>query len=135
MSTKIKSKNSSSKNFSSPQRSYCNTTSPQRPSADKSKNFSPTRYNRGGDSRSSQRIMQTASFGADAGFTQTREQMIQRYYELADQYRAELQRRDELHKEQQKVQAEIASIFIQGDRIDELIKKVKETQQPEAPDE
>lgn len=140
MSSKKKTKNSSSKDFSSPQRSFSSAQSPQRSKTEKSNleintNFSPTRYHRSGNLRSSQKSMQTTSNGADIGLTQTREQMIQRYLDLADQYRAELQRRDQLHEEQQKVQAEIASIFIQGDRIDELIKKVKETQQPEAPDE
>lgn len=144
MSSKIKSKSPSSKKFSSPQRSFSNAQSPQKANTEKpnleintQKNkysFSPSKYYRS-PTRSGQRSLQYTSYGVDAGLTQTREQMIQKYLDLADQYRAELRRRDQLHEEQQKVQAGIASIFIQGDRIDELIKKVKETQQPEAPDD
>ena len=62
----------------------------------------------------------------DGSFASTREQMIARYNQLADQYRAELERRDQLIKEKKAIQTEIASIFIQSDRIDELIKKVKD---------
>lgn len=65
----------------------------------------------------------------------TKDQMIQRYYDLANQYREELKLRDQLKEQKHTIQADIASIFIQSDRLDELIQNVKDTKQPEASDE
>lgn len=143
MSNKLKSKNNSSRNFSTPQHTTSSTHNLQKSNtpkenSDLSKSFSPSSHQkyRSAGTTPNQKVTQTTpTHAGDAGLTQTREQMIQRYLALADQYREELKRRDQLREEQRSVQAGIASIFIQGDRIDELIKKVKETQQPESTDE
>lgn len=56
---------------------------------------------------------------------ESREDLIARYEDICNLYRQELDIHDQIQKERETIEADIASIFIQYDRITELIAKVK----------
>lgn len=64
--------------------------------------------------------------GKTRAFAQSREEMIDRYLELAMEYRDLLREHKVLEKDRKEIEVSIASIFMQDDRLDELIRIVKE---------
>ena len=73
--------------------------------------------------------------GLDDGgrpFAQSREEMIDRYLELAMEYRDLLLEHKYLETKRKDIEVKIASIFMQDDRLDELIRIVKERNEQEA---
>ena len=65
-------------------------------------------------------------------FAQSREEMIDRYLELAMEYRDLLREHKYLETKRKDIEVKIASIFMQDDRLDELIRIVKERNEQEA---
>jgi len=61
----------------------------------------------------------------DRVFAQSREEMIEYYLNLADEYRNLLKEREEIEEERKKVVTSIASIYLQDEKLDFLIKKVE----------
>ena len=59
-------------------------------------------------------------------FAQSRDEMIDRYLELAMEYKNLLKEHMNLEEKRKEVEMGIASIFMQDDRLDELIDMVKE---------
>lgn len=64
-------------------------------------------------------------------FAQSREELIDRYLELAMEYRDLLREHKYLETNRKEIEVQIASIFMQDDRLDELIRIVKERNEKE----
>lgn len=72
-------------------------------------------------------ITRSSSFSEEKGssYSQSREELIERYEFLADQYEASLNERDQLKKQKRSLELEIASINQQQARLQELLDSLK----------
>lgn len=64
--------------------------------------------------------------GSSPNLIESREELISRYEYLADQYAAALEEREELKKQKNDLAREVASIHKQQERLEELLKQVKQ---------
>lgn len=79
-------------------------------------------------------ITRSSSFSEESGstFSQSRDELIERYEFLADQYEASLNERDQLKKQKRSLELEIASINQQQARLKELLESLKSEQASKA---
>lgn len=81
-------------------------------------------------------ITRSSSFSEENGsaFSQSRDELIERYEFLADQYEASLNERDQLKKQKRSLELEIASINQQQARLKELLESLKSEQESKPED-